>query len=312
MTPSSQEVQLLYERVERLAEQASIAEELQRDNDDLRTKVRELRGEARALRRENEALQSKERADASDVVLICLHLASLGLSRSAVSLTTPRTHVLHHTIAGCHQFRPHGTPRIRASTADKSRGADCASQTPRGSTRRKRRRDRTIAVRTIPYPPTAKAAPSPTSASPSHQSISAPRSIVQEHHPQRRRRPRHGLVVKSITSDRAWIGGDAWIRVPTYPGDSCAGSSCICSQVDAAYARLALGLSRHSCGRQRRLECGRAVTMNSHKAHKRAFPVSRKYRCTLTRQDSLQNITSLSSLAGGLYHMKIIIDIAKK
>ena len=62
---------MLYERVERLAEQASIAEQLQRDNDELRTEVQELRGDARALRRENAALRSKERADASDMVCCC-------------------------------------------------------------------------------------------------------------------------------------------------------------------------------------------------------------------------------------------------
>ena len=68
MPPSPDEVRLLYERVERLAEQSSIAEQLQRENDELRIEVRELRGEVRALRRENMALRSKERADASDMV----------------------------------------------------------------------------------------------------------------------------------------------------------------------------------------------------------------------------------------------------
>ena len=75
MPPSAEEVQLLYERVERLGEQASIAEQLQRENDDLRAEVQELRGTVRALRRENTALHSKERVDASDMVPHCLRLA---------------------------------------------------------------------------------------------------------------------------------------------------------------------------------------------------------------------------------------------
>lgn len=75
MPPSTEEVQLLYERVERLAEQASIAEQLQRENDDLRAEVQELRGAVRALRRENTALHSNERVDTSDMVPHCLRLA---------------------------------------------------------------------------------------------------------------------------------------------------------------------------------------------------------------------------------------------
>ena len=71
-----EEVQLLYERVERLAEQASIAEQLQRDNE-------ELRGEVRALRRENTTLRSEQRADASDTAVTSAVLTALRESELA-------------------------------------------------------------------------------------------------------------------------------------------------------------------------------------------------------------------------------------
>lgn len=109
--PSSQEVQLLYERVERLAEQASIAEQLQQENDELRTELRELRGEARALRRENVALQSQERVDASDMVPICLRLASLRLSLYSIGHDNEDTRVSLH---GC-RLLP--VPSSRRSTS---------------------------------------------------------------------------------------------------------------------------------------------------------------------------------------------------
>eukprot|EP01043_Picozoa_sp_COSAG02_P013250 COSAG02_NODE_527_length_20704_cov_120.745462_2_plen_151_part_00 len=105
---SSQEVQLLYERVERLAEQASIAQQLQQENDELQAELRELRGEARALRRENAALKSQERVDASDMVPICLRLASLGLSCHSIA---------HHNEDTLHGCRLLPVPSSRPSTS---------------------------------------------------------------------------------------------------------------------------------------------------------------------------------------------------
>ena len=96
MPPLPEEVQLLYERVERLAEQSSIAEQLQRENDELRIEVRELRGEVRALRRENMTLRSKDRADASDMV--CRHA---GVSRSSLRLRRSLCCSRHRGCARC-------------------------------------------------------------------------------------------------------------------------------------------------------------------------------------------------------------------
>ena len=242
MPPLPEEVQLLYERVERLAEQSSIAEQLQRENDELRIEVRELRGEVRALRRENMTLRSKDRADASDMV--CRHA---GVSRSSLRLRRSLCCSRHRGCARCAARSQAVTDSILTALHE----SELAQQTNREALIALRRHhaaqlaERDIEIARLryvamPHPNTSACSARPLLS----RSITSPAFVsAQNHHPQRK----SGCVLEGFHHARDERDAYSW---PPNPYDSFTGAGHICSHINAAYGCLACGLSQHSYGRQ--------------------------------------------------------------